>query len=269
MKRRNYLYPDIDDKITASFIKEREPFEGYWERSEKKVLNLVEKFIQENVRQVLDSWFFDAGCGTGRLLPKFERHFHHILAIDPDPTQIQKAEMLVKKSGFIDKVVFQATSIEKLDWKKESIDVILCSHILQHVHTDSVPSILRKFAKLARRKGLLFIMTTHSRKNYDYYVKAYLENSNVVEERIEKEEFNSLMFNKRNILPLRFFSWNGIIEALEESGFVLLDSRSFHELCKVPFLDRIIDRDRVINSANFLKARLGRDILIVGKRVVK
>ncbi|MDH5266489.1 MAG: class I SAM-dependent methyltransferase [Candidatus Bathyarchaeota archaeon] len=266
MERKDYFYPDIDDKITASLMKEREPFEGYWEKSEKKVLNLIKESIQEHVKKTADSWFLDAGCGTGRLLPKFERHFNHILAIDPDPTQIKKAKSLVKKGGFAHKVVFQVTSIEKLDWRKESIDVILCSHILQHVQTDSVPLILRKFEELTKKEGLLFIMATHSREKCDYYVKEYLENSKVVEERIEKEEFNSLIFNEKNILPLRFFSRKSIIKELENSGFVLLDFRSFHVLGKASFLDKIIDRDRLVNSVDFLKTRLGRDILVTSRK---
>lgn len=263
MERKNYLYPDIDDKITVSLIKEKEPFKGYWEKSEKKILNLVKEFIQKRIKKVTNSWFLDAGCGTGRLLPEFERYFNNILAIDPDPAQIEKARDLVKEYGFADKVVFQATSIEKIDWKKENINVILCSHVLQHVHTDSVPLILRKFNKLCAKEGLLFIMTTHSRKECDYYVKEYLKDSKVVEERIEKEEFNSLIFNERNILPLRFFSRKSITEVVQKSGFAMLDFRSFHILGKVLFLGKIIDRDSLVNSIDFLKTRLGRDILVI------
>ena len=267
MGQGNYFYPDVNDRITASFIKEREPFEGYWEKSGKKVLGLVREFIQKCVENTTESWFFDAGCGTGRLLPEFERNFNHILAIDPDSTQIEKAMNLVKKHGFADKVLFKVTSIENLDWRKESIDVILCSHVLQHVHTDTVPKILLKFEELAKKEGLLFVMTTHSRGKCDYYVKEYMRNSELVEQRIEKDEFNSLIFNENNILPLHFFSQKSIRTALENAGFVLLDFRSFHVLGKVRLLDKIIDRDRLVNSADFLKTRLGRDLLVVGQKI--
>lgn len=266
MGRKNYFYPDVDDKTTASLMAKKEPFKGYWEKSERLVLNLMKKCIKNYVEKTTDSCFLDAGCGTGRLIPEFERYFGHILAIDPDPTQIDKAKNLVEKHEFADKVMFRSTSIEKLDWKMESIDVILCSHVLQHVHTDSVSLILQKFEELAKKDGLLFITTTHSREKNDYYVKAYLKDSKVVEERIEKDEFNALIVNERNILPLHFFSRRNLVGALEKAGFTLLDFRSFHILKKMPILDKILDRDRLANSLEFFKIRLGRDMLLIARK---
>lgn len=266
MGRKNYFYPDVDDKTTASLIAEKEPFKEYWFKSERLVLNLMKKFIENCIEKTTESWFLDVGCGTGRLIPEFERYFDHILAIDPDPAQIEKAKNLAEKHGFADKVMFQSTSIEKLDWKTKSIDVILCSHVLQHVHTDSVSLILQKCEELTKKGGLLFITTTHSREKNDYYVKAYLKDSQVVEERIEKDEFNAIIFNERNILPLHFFSRRNLVEALERVGFMFLDFRSFHILKKIPILDKILDRDRLVNSLDFLKTRLGRDMLLIARK---
>jgi len=162
---KDYIYPDIDDKITKAFIKENEPFPSYWEKSEENVLKLIKEKTRKHLSRSKDSWLLDAGCGTGRLLPEFQRYFSNILAIDPDPLQIDKAKKIAKNKGFIEKVVFKVTSAEQLDWKEESVDVILSSHIIQHVNTETIPRILCKFHKVLKSDGLLFIMTTHSRKS--------------------------------------------------------------------------------------------------------
>jgi len=263
---KNYLYPDANDKITASLIAEKEIFKGGWDKSERFVLDLMKKFIQEQASSVTTSWFLDVGCGTGRLLPEFERYFDYILAIDPDFSQIEKAKDLVKNHKFANKLTFRVTPIEELDWKGESIDVILCSHVLQHVNTDSVLLILQKFRDLVKKEGLLLITTCHSRRGYDYYAKGYLKCSKVIEERIEKEEFNSLIFNEENILPHHFFSPKSITEVLENLGFRLLNFRVFHVLGKMSVLDKIIDMDHLVNSMDFLKTRLGRDMLLIAQK---
>lgn len=267
MTRKDYLYPDVNDKITAALVTEKEPYRGYWAKSEKCVLDLMRKYVHDNVQKTTDTWLFDAGCGEGRLLLEFERYFDHILATDPDSSRIEIAENFARKYGFKEKVVFQSVSIEKLDWRKESINVILCSHVLQHVHSDSVPQILEESKKLLKREGLLFITTCHSRSNEDYYVKGYLKNSELIEERIGKEEFNSLIFNERDILPLHFFSMKNVIEMLKNLGFTILVLRSFHVLGRMSILDKIIDRDHVVNSIDFLKSRLGRDMAVIARKI--
>jgi len=263
----NYSYPDDSDKITTSLICENEPFSGYWAKSEKKILNLMKRYTEEYTDNRNNTWFLDAGCGTGRLLSEFERFFDQILAIDPDPIQIDKTNSLVESQGIAKKVTSRISSIEKLVWDSESVDIILCSHILQHVHTNNVLLILKKFYELLRTEGLLFIMTCHSGEDNDYYIKGYLKNSKAIEERIEKEEFNNLVINQRSILPIHFFTYDTLFELLESTGFKIIDYRSFHIVRKIPLFDRIIDRDKFANSFTSLKKKMGRDMFIAGVKI--
>ena len=266
MQIKKYQYPDACDKVTIAFIRKNEPFKGYWEKSENYILGKMKKWIQSCVDRSTNAVFLDAGCGTGRLLPELEAYFNSILAIDPDPTQIERAKDLVEEHGFHDKVAFQAASIEGLKCKKETFDVILCSHVLQHVTGSSVQPTLQRLAEVLNPSGLLFITTTHSGRNHDYFVKAYLRGSEAVEEEIGREEFDSLVLNGENILPIHFFTMGTILRLLESSDLELADIESYHILCKVPLLDRIVDRDRIVNSLSFLKNKLGRDIFIVAKK---
>ncbi len=239
-----YTYPDAEDKITTSLIMKRTSGRLQWEKSEKKILNIIEEYM----KKFPGSWLLDAGCGTGRLLPRFQDYFDKILANDRDPAQIKKAKNLVRSRGFADKVVFETTSIEELSWPRVSIDAILCSHLLQHINTDSVPLVLQKFGILSKANGTLFVMTTHA-KNQDYFAKEYLIGQELIEEKIGEEEFNSLISNKSNILPLHFFSTKSIQNTMRDSGYKLLDYRLFH----------IVNR---IDS----KKKEARDILLVGQK---
>lgn len=264
--KRDYVYPDKNDGITVVFISEKQPFEGYWAKSEEFVLERMKKFAATYTKNKINTSFLDSGCGTGRLIPKFENYFDKILAIDPDERLLEIAKDTVERLGLSRKVIFQHTSIEKLRWKERSIDVILCSHVLQHVHTDSLANILAKFEQLLKNRGLVFITTCHSRKDYDFYTKMYLKNREVVEENIEKDEFNFLIRNKKNILPIHFFSKKNISKMLRDFRFEILDFKSYHILNRILFLDHIIFRDKLVNAFSLLQSRLGRDMFIVCRR---
>lgn len=262
---KKYFYPDVNDKLTQAFIKENEPFPGYWERSEEDILALIKAKIEKNFGKSEDLWLLDAGCGTGRLLPKFQKYFSNILAIDPDPLQINKAKKLAKNNGFAEKVVFKVTSAEQLDWEKESINVILSSHIIQHVHSETISKILHKFHEILKSNGLLFIMTTHSRRNYGYYKKGILRGSKSFEQRITKKEFNSLITNNQNILPIHFFSVQNLENILRKSGFILISYSGYHILSKTKTLTKEKYRDELLND-DFLKFRFGRDIMLISEK---
>jgi len=265
--KKDYFYPDKSDILTATFISEKQPFEGYWAKSEQFVLERMKNFVRTYTKNKINACFLDAGCGTGRLLPEFESYFDKMIAIDPDEYLLEMAKDTAKKSGLSRKVVFQHTSIEKLEWKERSIDVILCSHVLQHVHTDSLTNILTKFEQLLENNGLVFITTCYSRKDYDFYVKMYLKNREVVEEVIEKDEFNLLIDDEKNILPIHFFSKKNMFKMFRDFRFEIIDFKSFHILNRIPFVDHIVFRDKLVNSFSLLQSRLGRDMFIACRRV--
>jgi len=262
---KKYHYPDVNDKLTMALIREKEPFQGYWRTSERKILDLIKEKIEKHSISA-GSWLLDAGCGTGRLLPEFQKYFSNILAIDPDSSQIDKAKKVALDHGFADKVVFKATSAEQLEWEQESVDVILCSHVIQHVHTKTVPKILHKFHKVLRPDGLLFLMTTHSRRSYGYYAKSLLKDSKIMEKKIRKEEFNSIIKNDRNILPIHFFSINNLVNILRNSGFILIYFRTYHVMRKPTISTSDEDIDTMINTSKCLKRKFGRDIMLISQK---
>ena len=225
MGKQNYFYPDTNDRITSFVISKRSSQDGSWERSEQRILNTIEECLKRSTRH----WLLDAGCGNGRLLTRFERYFDYILAVDRDTSQIKKAKELVKSINLKDKVFFKTISAHNVIWPKESIDSIICSHLIQHVNTQIVSATIRKFRELSKEKGNLFLLTTHS-PNHDYFTKEYIKNATLIEEKISQEEFNSLVENQNNILPIHYFSKKNIFNILAESGFRTIDFRLFHKV---------------------------------------
>lgn len=256
-----YTYPDIDDALTTSLINLIEPFEGYWEKSERYILNIIKKYIRKRARKE-NSFFLDAGCGDGRLLSEFNGFFDNVVAIDPDIKRLQIAEETLKKQGTSSKISFKPIAIQQLD-DNQKFDFILCSHVIQHVNSDNVQLILRKLKGLLKKNGLLAIMTGHSNSNQDKYLKDYFKNSEIIEEIISKEEFNSLICNNSRVLPIHLFSSQNITQILTNLHLKILEIKSFHILLDLYGLDHLIFRDRLLNYSTFFKQRVGRDMLIL------
>ena len=175
---------------------------------------------------------------------------------------MQIAEESLQKQGTSSKISFKPIAIEQLDDNRK-FDFILCSHVLQHVNADNVQLILRKLTSLLKKNGLLAIMTGHSDSNQDKYLKDYFKNSEIIEEIISKEEFNSLICNNSRVLPIHLFSSQNIAQILTNLHLKILDIKSFHILLDLYGLDHLIFRDRLLNYSTFFKRRVGRDMLIL------
>jgi ubiquinone/menaquinone biosynthesis C-methylase UbiE len=261
---KTYSYPDANDALTAALIRQKEPYPNYWELSEHKILKKIQQEIKKHPMPQ-SSWLLDAGCGTGRLLPTFESCFSNILAVDPDVAQIEKAKKTARDGRFEGKVTFEVASAEQLKREKESIDVVLCSHVIQHATATSVEKILGKFYDVLRPNGFVFILTAHSTKKTDYYVKEQLINSKNVAEKIGEDEFNCLINNNQNILPIHFFTEKTLNSALVKHGFKLLDFKVYHVLGKSKLFAPSEDRDEVANGSQQRKSKFGRDMLIIAQ----
>ncbi|AKB34837.1 hypothetical protein MSSAC_0247 [Methanosarcina siciliae C2J] len=257
-----YTYPDLEDEITCVFIGIHEPYEGYWAESENHVLNLMKKHIEENVKSE-KKLLLDAGCGEGRLIADFSKYFDHILAIDPDRFRLSIAKETVQNIGVSDKVHFDDTPIQELE-EQEKFDVILCSHVLQHVHTDLIPKIIDKFKRILKESGLLLILTCHSTTGTDYFVKEFLNESNFTEEIVNENDHNSLV-SGINQLPIHLFSRKSIKETLEKSDFEIIDYKVFHILEKDLGASNLSERDLLINQSPDLQDKYGRDVFVAAR----
>lgn len=261
MTENEYQYPDPEDRMTAENIRRIELYPGYWEESEKNVLNIVKKIIGQGTGQ---RRFLDAGCGEGRLIPFFEDQFNEIVAIDPDQERLRVAVELVCDRGLFWKTLIKQVAIEDFDDKK--FDFILCSHVLQHVHTASIPVIIKKLRDLIKEDGVLCITTCHSTKENGYFVKNFLKKSRNLSEAITNEEFN-LLINSGESLPVHFFQFNELGRLLSSNGLKIIEFRVFHLETGLPGVKNKEKMDDAANSNSDLQKMFGWDMMIAAKPI--
>lgn len=257
-KKARYIYPDVKDEATYKLIDILEPFSGYYKKSEDYVLCFVERlFEKRNLGSLLD-----LGCGDARLTVKFSKYFTDIVALDPDRERLQKARHNIKSSG-VEGVKFLQTLFLDARLPEDYFDAVICSHVLQHISTGNLADFINKIYKILKVSGFLVLLTTHSRKNHDVYVKSFIKKDKLFQSAISKREFNSLIFNDKGILPACIFSLRNLKNALKR--FNLLEIKVYHEPYPFNMLDRFLFRDKLINLS-FLKKFFGADIMIIASK---
>jgi len=251
-----YFYPDTDDKITQNLIRYKEPYKGYWKKSEEYMLSLAEEIFKSSKYERL----FDLGAGKGRLLIRFSKYFNKIIAMEPDKKRLKAAKENVKKEG-LKNIVFIQKSFLNSKLPKSYFDVVVCSHLIQHINTKDIKPTLDRIYEILKNNGILILATNHS--NNDAFFKSFSDGNTVSEHEISENEFNSLIANKQNILPIHFFSIKTLKKELKK--FSINKLKVFHDLYPENFLDKVIFRDCIINLF-FLKKFFGRDIFIIARK---
>lgn len=252
-----YKYPDKNDKITYRLIDSVEPYANYWYLSEQRILNAIKKTVGDKNLRMLD-----AGCGEGRLVKEFLGCFDEITAIDPDDERITKAMDLLK-SELSANVEFINTSIENFADAveyRQKFDVIICSHIIQHLDIEKTNEILSALRQLLKPSGTLHLTTTHSQIGKEYYTKSYLVNNEMAETEMTVKDFND--FNKEDELKIRYFTYDSLYALIEKVDMKIVNWRVFHNNDNSKILDSIFGIDNVINWSQQKKHVSGRDIYI-------
>jgi 2-polyprenyl-3-methyl-5-hydroxy-6-metoxy-1,4-benzoquinol methylase len=261
----NYAYPDGEDQLTREWFEGAgEGFKRYSEASDRRVLEKVKGWLQRRPGGG-DASLLDAGCGEGRLIPELAAGFHRIEAIEPDAARLERAKARIRLAGLEDKTAFTHGTIEQLA-PSARFDAVLCSHVLQHVHTASVPHLLRRLREALAGGGLLALTTCHSTTGQESFDQTLKRDGRLVVEPVSKEQFDGLIHNHEAILPCRYFTEPGLMVLLAAAGFETrevwlfhADAQSFHELGGA---DGIDDR---INSEPALRARMGVDVLVLAE----
>lgn len=250
-----YRYPDKDDRLTARFIDREEPYEGYWENSESEALSQAEKFVSGS-----DAHLLDIGCGEGRLFDRFEEYASSIVGLEPDTERKKLA--LQEAEGIDAEVDVRSQKFMEEDFDT-AFDIVICSHVLQHIETSIISDFIDYLHHCLAEEGLLILTASHPTHKSDAFLKTYFEEGRLEEEKVSEQDFNSLVTNDENILPVHLFTVQNLEDLLED--FDLKTVRVFHELHSVTFLDSIIFRDKWINLP-LLKKRTGRDVMIVAQK---
>lgn len=250
-------------------IMENEPYQGYWEFSENNIINKVNDQIAKLTRTVPFS-FLDAGCGNGRLTLEFAPSFDVITAIEPDSERLHQAQNLIAKSNLAGKITFNQQLIQEINEDQRKFDVILLSHVLQHVPIDSLAGIFKKLRKLLKDNGLIIITTCHSHIEQDFYTYSYLKDDQFYETKSDENTFNTYTTNTQKVLPAHFFTKKSLESLLSTQNLGIVEFYVYHILDKnIPGIDDSkVNRDDYVNSISALQARKGRDMLVIIKKQV-
>ncbi len=252
----SYKYPDPQDHLTAAMIERLEPHPGYWAASERRILERMREAIGNRKRILLD-----AGCGEGRLFPVFADLFEEIVALEPDPIRLAVAQATVERLGLTGKVTL--TGIDAASYERaESSDVCLCSHIIQHIHTDSVAPLIAALARTLAPDGLLLLTTNNSSSEDDAYAKDISQDGHVLEVPITQMEFNALVTNDPGVLPIHSYSRAHLEALLAEHSLIVDEVACFHCFGDFGELESVVSRDVIVNAVPELRQRYGRDIYV-------
>ena len=91
----------------------------------QKTIKVLEDFLDD----LNDYHLLDIGCSTDIMTKKYSNYFKTVLGIDLDTEAVQFAE----KNYNGENIKYIDSPLEELDLRKDSIDVITCSHIYEHV----------------------------------------------------------------------------------------------------------------------------------------
>ena len=216
-----YTYPDKNDRITEDLI--RSVSKGdYWKKSEEYVLELALKEIRElpAPRSMLD-----LGCGEGRLFQVFAPAVDSIIALEPDSGRCAGAYQSAAALAGHSIMVLNTDSSILMDG--QTFDIILSSHVLQHIPPAMCEKMAADMAAHTRPGGLLVLTTTHTDEAGDILTEETMQDGQRQSRRVSPEEFLTL-FNREGILPVRLFAENSILELFRSHRFELLLRRRFH-----------------------------------------
>ncbi|MGA6166471.1 class I SAM-dependent methyltransferase [Amycolatopsis magusensis] len=263
----SYRYPDAGDRVTASFIERHEPYSGYWVASERLALERLTERLGTGPRERVRA--LDAGCGFGRLLPWLSRQAATITAADPDPSRLAAAR---EQRDALE----PGTEITFTDADSSSIgggpyDLLLSSHVIQHVPTGVVGTILRDLAGLAAPGGALVLCYSRSPFGRGAYTLDVLENGEVHSEPIDRARFDEVVSGPGipDTLPVRLLDPAELHEEAAEAGWTLDWEWTYHVLDDLAGLDAHGDRDELVNGSPLLVREAGRDMVSLFRRTAR
>ena len=259
-----YAYPDEDDRITSRFIEEAEPFPGYWAESDERAMARagaeLAKLLgpRETVRAL------DAGCGPGRMFPWLARLAATIVAVDPDAARLAVGAEVAHGLGA--DITTLTTDVH--DLVAEPFDLVLCSHVIQHIPTAELVPLLTRLGGFTAPGGLLMLTYTRAPVGEERYTLDRIAGSGVESEVVDRARFDEATRGGRDAetLPIHHRDPVRLAELGRSLGWTQLWSWSFHVLDSWPAFGPAQDRDELVNASPDLLRRFGRDVVVLWRR---
>ncbi len=258
----SFHYSDTDDRITACFIGQAEPYAGYWAASEQRAFRLALGRLQEVLGPRSGVHALDAGCGDGRLLPWLEQVAGHIKAVDPDASRLATARYRAAELHTVSTPQLEISSIT--DLAGGPFDLVVCSHVIQHVPTGELVPLLRRLYQLTKRGGTLLLAYSRAPVGREGFSVDRIEDGEIRSLHLTREQFDSAFSGDG--LPIRYFDPVDLARQAHEIGWEESWTWAYHVLDNLGVLDSYINRDELVNNLRPLWQQLGRDMLALWHR---
>lgn len=258
-----YTYPDNSDNFTISAFANKEPFPTYSQKSESFFLEKVKSTLGTKKNTMLD-----LGSGEGRLADYFIDYFNKIVLLEPDKSRMLVAKRRLSKYHQNKRNIFEYInqSFLNANFGKRKFDVILCSHVIQHVPSTHVEKILKKISNLLTDNGLLVLSTciNNNDSDNDIYlaVDKMMNNKNLA---LSSRQFNNLYFDNKHYFLIHFFGINNLLLAFKR--FSVVKVWYYHAFYKKNLFDAFIFRDTLLNFFKVGKS-VAEDVFIIASKKI-
>lgn len=177
-----FRYSDRGDVLTGQLIAQGYD-SAYWGESEDLVLNraleyVKDKFGEEDLQYLS---VLDLGCGCGRLMPRFAALFSSVTGLEPDRERCDAAMELI-----LDQDLENATALcmdlqeYREEFPNQTFDIILCSHVFQHMTHASACSILEDLKHVMHPDSVCILTTTFTQGRRNLYTEEFLSDGSRV-----------------------------------------------------------------------------------------
>jgi ubiquinone/menaquinone biosynthesis C-methylase UbiE len=215
-------------KKTINEIKEGYNSQDYYDswRDKSKYYNIIteitQRAIKENIHFVSkEKKVLDAGCGTGRNIQLLlNLGARRVIGVDLTPKLLDFAKKKFKNNKKIE--LFKHNLEERLPFKNESFDVIVCCKTLPHI--SNIKQTLNEFNRVLKKGGVMLLdfyspysfRRLFASKDYLKYtrwdpiskVKEYIKNENLKIKKIYGERtFMVTEFLVNNFGLYQLFRW--------------------------------------------------------------
>lgn len=256
-----YSYPDPTDDITAAMISGVVDGTDYWQLSEQQALTVADRALSRWVGDHRVRVAVDVGTGLGRLLPWLATRAERVVATDPDGRRLAVA---VQAAEHLENVEFS-----ELDAVNSSVaDLILCSHVLQHVPIATQDALLVNVSRVATDRAALVLSYTHATAGERYVIERINGAQHHAEE-VDETTFNEYATRPWTtsgeiFLPVRYVDSSDVERALKRCGWYELLRWEHH--IDVVDIEPTISDDLIVNARVHDIPFRGRDVMSVFRK---
>ena len=258
----DFHYADRGDKLTDALISEN--FDGaYWERSETRLLEQARAYISRKFGHEAQKKLrmLDLGCGMGRLIPDFAALYGSVLGLEPDEERSAQARDYLAYMGVKNAEVFHGSLEDYLAERQEApvFDVVLCSHVFQHISHDTVSSILRDLGRCTGEQTVFIFTTTYTWGEENDYTAEEFREGERVSSVIDHAGFEAAV-RAGTSLPVCRFARPWLEKELGRFGLTVRDFSCYH------FFGEHNAENDPMNTGDPEKRKLARDAFYLCER---